>query len=94
MKVNGETREKPGQSAKRSAAVRGQAGRGAPVAGRGRPRAERRDFLPARFFGRSRADLLLERQSAALLPSCARPTIYPEGQIQKRSSVLSSCGGS
>jgi hypothetical protein len=37
MKVNGETREKPGQSAKRSAAVRGQAGRGAPVAGRGRP---------------------------------------------------------
>ncbi len=36
-------------------------------------RAERRDFLRARYCGRSRADLLLERQSAALLPSCARP---------------------
>jgi hypothetical protein len=36
-------------------------------------RAERRDFLPATFCGRSRADLLLERQSAALLPSCVRP---------------------
>jgi hypothetical protein len=33
-KVNGETRERLGQSAKRSAAVRGQAGRGATVAGR------------------------------------------------------------
>jgi hypothetical protein len=32
--VNGETRERLGQSAKRSAAVRGQAGRGATVAGR------------------------------------------------------------
>ncbi len=29
-------------------------------------------FLPARFWGRSRADLLLEPQCAALLPSCAR----------------------
>jgi hypothetical protein len=84
MKVNCETRKKLGQSAKRNAAVRWQAGRGAPVAGR---------RLPARFCGRSRADLLLERQSTALLPSCARLTIYPEGQIQK-SSVLSSCGGS
>jgi len=37
IKVNGETREKLGQSAKRSAAVRGQAGRGASVAGRRRP---------------------------------------------------------
>ncbi len=59
-KVNGETRERPGQSAKRSAAIRGQAGRGATVAwqtsaGCGRP--ESRDFLPARFCGRSRADL-------------------------------------
>jgi hypothetical protein len=36
-------------------------------------RAERRDFQPARFCGPSRADLLLERQSAALLPSCATP---------------------
>ncbi len=33
-KVNGETRERLEQSAKRSAAVRGQAGRGATVAGR------------------------------------------------------------
>jgi len=57
-KLNDETR-RLGQSSKRSAAVRGQA--------------DRRDFLPARFCGRSRADLLLERQSAALLPSCARP---------------------
>jgi hypothetical protein len=56
-------------------------------------RAERRDFPPSRFCGRSRADLLLERKSAALLPSCARPTIYPEGQTQK-SIVLSSYGGS
>ncbi len=30
-------------------------------------------FQPARSCGRSRADLLLARQSAALLPSCARP---------------------
>jgi len=36
-KVNGETRERLGQSAKRSAAVRGQAGKGAIVAGRVRP---------------------------------------------------------
>jgi hypothetical protein len=36
-KVNGETREKIGQSAKRSAAVRGQAGRRATVAGRRLP---------------------------------------------------------
>ncbi len=33
-KVNGETRERLGQSAKRSTAVAGQAGRGATVAGR------------------------------------------------------------
>jgi hypothetical protein len=30
-------------------------------------------ILPARFCGRSRADLLLARQSATLLPSCVRP---------------------
>jgi hypothetical protein len=59
--VNGETRERLGQSAKRSAAIRGQAGRGPTVAwptsaGCGRP--ETWDFLPARFCGRSRADLL------------------------------------
>ncbi len=36
-KVNGETRERHGQSAKRSASVRGQAGRGATVAGRRLP---------------------------------------------------------
>ncbi len=69
-KVNG------GQSAKLSAAVRGQAGRGS-HSGRqmsaGCGRAEIRDFLPARFCGRPRADLLLARQSGTLLPSCARP---------------------
>jgi hypothetical protein len=62
-----------GQSAKRSAAVRGQAGRGATVAGGRRPDAAEQDvgiFWPARFCGGSRADLLLERQSTALLPSC------------------------
>jgi hypothetical protein len=36
-----------------------------------RGRAERRDILPARSCGRSRVDLLLARQSAVLLPSCA-----------------------
>jgi hypothetical protein len=36
-KVNGEIRERLGQSAKRSVAVRGQAGRGATVAGRRLP---------------------------------------------------------
>ncbi len=52
--MRGEIRERLGQSAKRSAAVRGQAGRGATVA---RPtsarcgRAEGRDFLPVRFCG-------------------------------------------
>ncbi len=35
--MNDETRERLGQSAKRSAAVRGQAGRGATMAGRRRP---------------------------------------------------------
>ncbi len=35
--MNGETRERHGQSAKRSASVRGQAGRGATVAGRRLP---------------------------------------------------------
>jgi hypothetical protein len=38
-KVNGETRERLGQSDKRNAAVRGQAGRGATVAGRRVPSA-------------------------------------------------------
>ncbi len=43
----------------------------------GRPEGERQwqadvgIFCPARFCGGSRADLLLERQSTALLPSCA-----------------------
>ncbi len=52
--VNGEIRERLGQSAKRSAAVRGQAGRVATVARQtsaGYGRAERRDFLPGRFCG-------------------------------------------
>jgi hypothetical protein len=52
--VNGEIRERLGRSAKRSAAVRGQAGRGATVARQtsaGCGRAERRDFLPVRFCG-------------------------------------------
>ncbi len=43
-KVNGETRERLGQSVKRSAAVRGQAD-----VCPGWGRAESRDFLPARF---------------------------------------------
>jgi hypothetical protein len=42
-KVNGETRERLGQSAKRSAAVRGQAGRGATVAGRRLPGAAKQN---------------------------------------------------
>ncbi len=72
--MNDETCERLGQSAKRSAAVRGQAGRGATVAGRRRPGAAEQNvgiFCPTRFCGGSRADLLLERQSTALLPSCA-----------------------
>ncbi len=71
-KVNGETRERLGQSPKRSAAVRGQAGRGTTVAGSRRPGVAEQNVgifsLPG-FV----ADLILERQSAALLPSCARP---------------------
>jgi hypothetical protein len=65
--------ERLGQRAKRSAAVPGQAGRGATVAGRRRLQQSRKVeiFCLARFCGRSRADLLLARQSAALLPSCA-----------------------
>jgi len=61
-KVNGETCARLGQSAKRSATIRGQAGRGATVAeGRLPGVAEQKigNFLPARFCGRSRADLLL-----------------------------------
>jgi hypothetical protein len=34
------------------------------------------DFQPARCCGWSRGDLLLARQSAALLPSCARPICH------------------
>ncbi len=75
-KANGETRERLGQSAKRSAAVRGRRPEGelqwqADVC-RVCDRAESEDFSPARFWGRPRADLLLEQQCAALLPSCAR----------------------
>ncbi len=75
-KANGETRERLGQSAKRSAAVHGRRSEGelqwqADVC-RVCDRAEAKIFLPARFWGRSRADLLLEQQCAALLPSCAR----------------------
>jgi hypothetical protein len=66
--------ERLGQSAKRSAAVPGQAGRG-DSSGRqtsaARGRAESRDILPARSCGRSRVDLLLARHSAVLPPSCA-----------------------
>jgi hypothetical protein len=74
---DGEPRERLGQSAKRSAPVPGHAGRGS-YSGRQTPagctRAESQDFLPARVCGRSQADPLLARQSAALLPSraCAK----------------------
>ncbi len=60
--MNDETRERLGQSAKRSAAVRGQAGRGATVAGR------RRDFLPCevlwRIAGRSASPAAVDRTSS------------------------------
>ncbi len=52
-KVNGETCARLGQSAKRSATIRGQAGRGATVAGGRLPGvAEQKlgNFLPARFL--------------------------------------------
>jgi hypothetical protein len=66
--------ERLGQSAKRSAPVPGQARKGS-YSDRQTSvwcgRAESGDFVPARFCGRPRADLLLARQSAALLPSCA-----------------------
>jgi len=60
-----------GQRAKRNAAVRGQAGRGATVAGGRRPGAAEPiiEILGLPGFV---ADLLLERQSTTLLPSCAR----------------------
>jgi hypothetical protein len=68
---DGEPRERLGQSAKRSAPVPGQAGRGS-YSGRqtsaGCTRAESRDFWPARVCGTSRAYLLVTRQSAAFLP--------------------------
>lgn len=73
--MNDETREKLWQSAKRSAAVPGQGGRGSYSGSRrlsaGCGRAESRDFLSARVCGRSPADVLLARQSAAFLPSHA-----------------------
>jgi hypothetical protein len=72
---DGEPRERLGQSATRSAPVPGQAGRGS-YSGRrtsaGCTRAESRDFWPTRVCGRSRASLLVTRQSAAILPSRAR----------------------
>jgi len=75
-KVNGETRERLGQSAKRSVAVRGQAGRGATVAGRRLPGAAEQNVgiscLPGFVADRGQI-CFLRGQSAALLPSCARP---------------------
>ncbi len=75
--MNDEIREKLWQSAQRSAAVPGQGGRGS-YSGNGSRRlsaacgrAESRGFLPARVCGRSPADVLLTRQSAAFLPSHA-----------------------
>ncbi len=76
MKVNDDTREKLGQSTKRNATIPGQGGRGSHCVrfvylSAKCGQAESRDFLPAKVCGRSWADLLLTRQSAVLLPSCA-----------------------
>jgi len=63
-KANGETRERFGQSAKRSAAVRGRRPEGElqwQQADECRVCDRAQEFLPARFWGRSRADLLLEQ---------------------------------
>ncbi len=57
----GRIRERFGQSTKR-----GQAKGVATVIGK-----QSQDFLPARFCGRSQANLLLTWQSIVLLPSCA-----------------------
>ncbi len=74
-KVNDETRERIGQSAKRSTAVRGQAGKGAPTAGRVRP---------SRTSGFSACEVLWlivggsasRAASSAPLPSCERPICH------------------
>jgi hypothetical protein len=70
-KVNG------GQSAKLSAAVRGQAGRGATVAGRRRPGAAEMKFgifcLPGFVEGRGQTFFSRGSLQRFFLPSCARP---------------------
>jgi hypothetical protein len=52
------------------------------------------EFLPARFCRRSWADLLLMRQSAMLLPSCAQPKNYnPMENVSCPPTIRpSSCG--
>jgi hypothetical protein len=68
-KVNGETRERLGQSPKRSAAVRGQAGRGTTVAGSRRPGVAEQNVgifsLPG-FCGRSDSRAAVCRASSLM----------------------------
>jgi len=64
-----------GQSAKRSTAVRGQAGRGATVAGRRLPGAaeEKVGIFCLPSFVEDLGQIGFSRSSSPLLPSCARP---------------------
>ncbi len=88
-KVNGETRARLGQSAKRSAIIRGQAGR---VSHSGRQtsarcgRAETRDFPPASFCGRSRADPLLAPRFSRKREE-ARSSAFFTGEISPKSEI-------
>jgi hypothetical protein len=72
---NGETRQRLGQSAKLSTAIRGQAGRGATVAGRRLPRAaeEKVGIFCLPGFVEDRGQICFSRSSLPLLPSGAPP---------------------
>ncbi len=74
-KVNGETRETLGQSAKRSTAVRGQAGKGATVASRVRPSRTSR-FSACQVLWLIAGRSTSRTASSAPIPSCARPICH------------------
>ncbi len=74
-KVNGESRERLGQNAKRSTAVRGQAGKGATLASRVRPN-RTSGFSACQVLWRIACRSACCTASSASLPSCARPICH------------------
>ncbi len=74
-KVNSETRERLGQSAQRSTTVRGQAGKGAPVASRVRP-SRTSGFFACQLLWLIAGRSASRTASTSPLPSNARPICH------------------